>query len=214
MDRYQVEILLSLALVAGGYALATALHVSAPIAMVVAGLLIGNHGRAFAMSETTRHHLDTFWELIDEVLNAVLFVLLGLEVLALKFTGPYLLVGLILIPIVLFARLVSVTLPVWLLRARHPRRAVHHPAALLGRAARRPLGGDGPVGARGRRRGAGAGARVDADRDLRRRRLLRPGAGDDRRPADAPLAPAGNQGRGASLAGSKALRRYQTSGDS
>ena len=62
----------------------------------------------------------TFWELIDEVLNAVLFVLLGLEVLALKFTASYLLVGLILIPIVLFARLVSVTVPVWLLRARTP----------------------------------------------------------------------------------------------
>jgi monovalent cation:H+ antiporter, CPA1 family len=120
VDRYQVEILLSLALVMGGYALATYLHVSAPIAMVVAGLLIGNHGRAFAMSDSTRAHLDTFWELIDEILNAVLFVLLGLEVLALKFTGPYLLVGLALIPVVLFARLVSVTLPVWLMRARYP----------------------------------------------------------------------------------------------
>jgi len=120
VDRYQVEILLSLALVAGGYALATYLHVSAPIAMVVAGLLIGNHGRLFAMSEATRDHLDTFWELTDEVLNAVLFVLLGLEVLALSFTGTYFLVGLILIPTVLFARLVSVTLPVWLLRLRTP----------------------------------------------------------------------------------------------
>jgi CPA1 family monovalent cation:H+ antiporter len=120
VDRYQVEILLSLALVMGGYALATHLHLSAPLAMVVAGLLIGNHGRAFAMSESTRDHLDTFWELIDEILNAVLFVLLGLEVLALKFTASFLLVGLALIPIVLFARLVSVTLPVWLLRVRTP----------------------------------------------------------------------------------------------
>jgi CPA1 family monovalent cation:H+ antiporter len=120
VDRYQVEILLSLALVMGGYTLATALHVSAPIAMVVAGLLIGNHGRAFAMSETTREHLDTFWELIDEILNTVLFVLLGLEVLALKFTGIHLLVGLLLIPILLFARLVSVTLPVGLMRTYTP----------------------------------------------------------------------------------------------
>lgn len=118
VDRYQVEVLLSLALVMGGYALATYLHISAPIAMVVAGLLIGNHGRTFAMSETTREHLDTFWELLDEILNAVLFVLIGLEVLALKFTGTYLLIGLGLIPIVLLARLVSVTLPVWLLRWR------------------------------------------------------------------------------------------------
>jgi CPA1 family monovalent cation:H+ antiporter len=120
VDRYQVEILLSLALVAGGYALATWLHVSAPIAMVVAGLLIGNHGRLFAMSEATRDHLDAFWELIDEVLNAVLFVLLGLEVLALSFTGTYFLVGLILTPTVLFARLVSVALSVRLLRVRTP----------------------------------------------------------------------------------------------
>ena len=120
VDRYQVEILLSLALVAGGYALATALHVSAPIAMVVAGLLIGNHGRAMAMSNTTREHLDTFWELIDEILNAVLFVLIGLEVLALKFTPSYFLAGLVLIPVVLLARLVSVALPVWLIRTRNP----------------------------------------------------------------------------------------------
>lgn len=120
VDRYQVEILLSLALVTGGYALATHLQVSAPIGMVVAGLLIGNHGRLFAMSETTRDHLDTFWELIDDVLKAVLFVLLGLEVLVLSFTGAYLVVGLILIPAVLFARLVSVALPVWLLRLRTP----------------------------------------------------------------------------------------------
>jgi CPA1 family monovalent cation:H+ antiporter len=120
VDRYQVEILLSLALVMGGYALASHLHLSAPIAMVVAGLLIGNHGRAFAMSATTREHLDTFWEMIDEILNAVLFVLIGLEVLALKFTGTYLLVGGALIPIVLFARLVSVLLPVWWMRKRSP----------------------------------------------------------------------------------------------
>ena len=115
VDRYPVEILLSLALVAGGYALASRRRVSAPIAMVVAGLLIGNHGRLFAMSETTRQHLDTFWGLIDEVLNAVLFV-----VLALHFTGAHLLVGLALIPAVLLARLVSVALPVWLLRLRRP----------------------------------------------------------------------------------------------
>ncbi len=120
VDSYQVEVLLSLALVAGGYALATWLHVSAPIAVVVAGLLIGNHGRAFAMSEATREHLDTFWLLIDEVLNALLFVLLGLSVLALKLTGPLLLVGLCLIPAVLFARLVSVAVPVWVMRLRAP----------------------------------------------------------------------------------------------
>ena len=75
VDNYAVEVLVTLALVMGGYALAKQLHVSGPIAMVVAGLLIGNHGRLFAMSEQTRLQLDTFWELVDEILNAVLFVL-------------------------------------------------------------------------------------------------------------------------------------------
>jgi CPA1 family monovalent cation:H+ antiporter len=120
VDNYHVEILLSLALVAGGYALANALHLSGPIAMVVAGLFIGNPGRLFAMSPTTVEHLDLFWELIDEILNAVLFVLLGLEVLAVTFVGRYLLAGLLAVPVVLLARLVSVGLPVWLLRRRRP----------------------------------------------------------------------------------------------
>jgi CPA1 family monovalent cation:H+ antiporter len=86
--------------------------------MVVAGLLIGNHGRAFAMSDETREHLDTFWELVDELLNVVLFVLIGLELLVLTFTGEYLLAALVMIPIVLLARLVSVGLPIGLMRLR------------------------------------------------------------------------------------------------
>ena len=126
VDRYQVEVLLSLALVAGGWALAERLQVSAPIAMVVAGLLIGNHGRAFAMSETTRSHLDSFWELVDEVLNAVLFVLIGLEVLVLRFPTPALVAGLLAIPMVLLARFASVGLPVASMRRfrRVPKHAV------------------------------------------------------------------------------------------
>jgi CPA1 family monovalent cation:H+ antiporter len=120
VDAYQVEVLLSLALVAGGYALAGHLHVSAPIAMVVAGLVIGNYGRAYAMSAATRERLDTFWELVDEILNAVLFVLIGLEVLALSFTGRYLLAGAALVPVVLLGRLVSVWAPVALVRRRSP----------------------------------------------------------------------------------------------
>jgi CPA1 family monovalent cation:H+ antiporter len=116
VSNYQVEVLLTLALVMGGYALAGALHVSGPIAVVVAGLLIGNHGRRFAMSETTREHLDAFWELVDEILNAVLFVLIGLEVLVLAFSGQYLVAGIVLIPAVLAARLLSVGLPIGLLR--------------------------------------------------------------------------------------------------
>lgn len=118
VDNYQVEVLLTLALVMGGYALASSLHMSGPIAMVVAGLLIGNHGRTLAMSDKTRLHLDNFWELVDEILNAVLFVLIGLEVLVLAFTQQYLLAGLIAIPLVLLARFVSVGIPIGLLRFR------------------------------------------------------------------------------------------------
>ena len=112
VDQYQVEVLLTLALVAGGYALASAMHTSGPIAIVCAGVLIGNHGRRFAMSDTTREHLDTFWELVDEILNALLFVLIGLEVLVLTFTYDLLFAGLLAIPAILFARWVSVGAPV------------------------------------------------------------------------------------------------------
>lgn len=117
MDNYSVEILVSLALVTGGYALADAWHLSGPIAMVVAGLLIGNHGRAFAMSDRTREHLDLFWELVDEILNAVLFVLIGLEVLLLEARGSTVLAGVIAIPVVLLARVAAVGLPLATLRS-------------------------------------------------------------------------------------------------
>lgn len=116
VDNYQVEVLITLALVAGGYALADALHLSGPIAIVVAGLLIGNHGRLFAMSDETRHQLDTFWELVDEILNAVLFVLIGMEILILTFTKQYLLLSLLVIPFVLMARFISIGIPMTLLR--------------------------------------------------------------------------------------------------
>ena len=86
IDQYQVEVMLTLALVIGGAALAARLHVSAPIAMVVAGLIIGNHGRHYAMSDETRRYVDKFWELIDEILNALLFALIGLELLLLPFS--------------------------------------------------------------------------------------------------------------------------------
>jgi CPA1 family monovalent cation:H+ antiporter len=94
-----------------GYALAGALHVSGPVAMAVAGLLIGNHGVALAMSETTRQHLLGFWSLIDEILNSVLFLLIGLEVVAVAIEASFLVAGLISIGLVLFARAVSVGLP-------------------------------------------------------------------------------------------------------
>lgn len=116
IDHYQVEVIITLALVSGGYALANALHLSGPIAIVVAGLLIGNQGRVLAMSDKTREHLDLFWELVDEILNAVLFVLIGLEVLVLTFTQDYLLASLAMIPLILAARLIAIGLPFSLLK--------------------------------------------------------------------------------------------------
>lgn len=116
INHYQVEVLLTLALVMGGYSLASYIHVSGPIAMVVAGLMIGNPGRAHAMSDETRGQLESFWELLDELLNAVLFVIIGLEVIVLSFSGQYLTAGLLLIPLVLVARFICVGIPVQLMR--------------------------------------------------------------------------------------------------
>ena len=108
INNYQVEILLTLATVMGGYRLAEVIHVSAPLAIVVAGLMVGNHGRYLGMSDLTREHLDTFWELVDEMLNAVLFVLIGLELLVISHALSTLVAGLLLIPCVLLARFLSV----------------------------------------------------------------------------------------------------------
>ncbi len=118
INEYQVEILLTLALTTGSYALAESIHVSAPIAIVVAGLIIGNHGRSLAMSDKTRAHLDTFWELIDDILNAVLFVLIGLEMIALSFHWSYMGLAVLAIVITLLARFVSIGLPIKLM-SRH-----------------------------------------------------------------------------------------------
>jgi len=123
VDNYQVEVLLTLALVAGGSTAAAGLHLSAPIAIVVAGLMIGNHGRSAAMSAVTVKHLDTFWELIDEILNAVLFLIIGLEVMVLSSDSTVWLVGVVLAVLVLAARLLAVTVPVNAMRLKrefHP----------------------------------------------------------------------------------------------
>jgi len=108
VDNYQVEVLLTLALAMGLYALADALHLSAPIAVVVAGLFVGNQGRAFAMTEKTREHVDTFWDLMDEILNVVLFLLIGLELLVLPIERGWLVAGILAISVVLAARWLSV----------------------------------------------------------------------------------------------------------
>jgi Na+:H+ antiporter len=108
VDDYQVEVLLTLALAMGLYALADAMHLSAPIAVVVAGLFVGNHGRAFAMTDKTREHVDAFWEIIDEILTIVLFLLIGLELLVLPIERRWLVAGVLAIPIVLAARWLTV----------------------------------------------------------------------------------------------------------
>lgn len=118
IDEHNLEVLITLALVFLITAVAQALHASAPIAAVVAGLLIGNHGTRFAMSEKTTLHVQTFWSLIDEILNSVLFLIIGFEVLALAFSGETLLAALLAIPLVLAARFVSVAIPIGLLRLR------------------------------------------------------------------------------------------------
>jgi CPA1 family monovalent cation:H+ antiporter len=116
VDDHNVEVLITLALATGGFALAEALHISAPITIVVAGLLIGNHGRSLAMSSATRERLDSFWELIDEIMNAVLFMLIGLEVLVMDMSFLKLIAAMFAIPMVLSCRFVSVSLPVMVLR--------------------------------------------------------------------------------------------------
>ena len=118
-DDHEVEILLTLALVVGGYALANVLHFSGPLAMVVAGLMVGNEQfRNKSMSEKTRSYVDTFWEIIDVLLNALLFVLIGLEIVVLPFNGDYLLAGVLAIPLVLLARYVSISGPIAVFRRR------------------------------------------------------------------------------------------------
>ncbi len=126
IDDYKVEVMLSLALVMGSYSLAWALHVSGPIAVVVAGILIGNRGKTFAMSEEVADYLEKFWELLDEMLNAILFMLIGIEVLVISFTGRSILAGVIIIGIVLLARFISVFVPIAVIgvRSKFPRGVV------------------------------------------------------------------------------------------
>jgi len=111
IDDYHVEILITLSMVTGGYALATAINTSGPLAMVVAGLITGNRGRQFAMSDRTRERLDSFWEFVDQILNSLLFVLIGLELLTMQVSWITLAAGVIAIPVSLIARFASVGLP-------------------------------------------------------------------------------------------------------
>ncbi len=118
IDNYKVEVLITLALVMGGYTLASSIHVSGPLAMVVAGIIVGNKGKQLAMSDMTRDYVGKFWELIDEILNAILFLLIGFEMLLLTLNWSLVWIGLLTVLIVLFARFVSVSLPTLLLSLR------------------------------------------------------------------------------------------------
>lgn len=116
INHYQTEVILTLAAVLGGYLLAQRLHVSGPLAMVVAGLLVGDRARQDAMSQQTEEYVDKFWELVDVLLNALLVVLIGLELLVIKFEHAYWLISLLAVGLVLAARFVAVGLPYWLAR--------------------------------------------------------------------------------------------------
>jgi CPA1 family monovalent cation:H+ antiporter len=116
INHYQTEVLLTLAVVMGGITLAPVFHFSGALAMVVAGLFIGNKGSAEAMSDETNDYVHKFWEMIDEIMNSILFVLIGLELLIIPFQLSFLYIGLISIVVILVARFVSLTVPSFIFR--------------------------------------------------------------------------------------------------
>ncbi|TXF90258.1 sodium:proton antiporter [Neolewinella aurantiaca] len=119
IDDFSTEVIITLAAVMGGTVIADQLHLSAPLAMVMAGLLVGDDRvRDATMSETTELYVDKFWELIDILLNAVLFVLIGMEILVLTFKTDYIIAGLIVIPITLISRYAALFLPVKIFEKR------------------------------------------------------------------------------------------------
>ncbi|MFT4031548.1 MAG: sodium:proton antiporter [Siphonobacter sp.] len=111
IDDYIVAVMITLAIVMGGYLLSQAMHISGPLTMVAAGLVVGNYGKAWAMSEVTQDYLEKFWELIDEIMNACLFLLIGFELLLIPDISKYWLIGVIGIVVVLAARFISIWLP-------------------------------------------------------------------------------------------------------
>ncbi|SDG67681.1 cation:proton antiporter [Winogradskyella thalassocola] len=113
IDSYEIEVILTLATVMGGTMLAHKFHLSAPLAMVTAGLIVGNDTvRNSAMSETTELYVDKFWELVDVLLNTILFVMIGMEMLVLTLDGKYIYAGLLAIPLILICRYISLWLPI------------------------------------------------------------------------------------------------------
>jgi CPA1 family monovalent cation:H+ antiporter len=116
IDHYQVEVMITLAIVMGGYLVADKLQVSGALAMVVAGIITGNKTRVTGTSAISRDYIDKFWGLVDNLLNAILFLLIGLEMLVIPFQPILFWLGLASIPIVLLARYASVSLPISLLK--------------------------------------------------------------------------------------------------
>ena len=120
VQEQQIELFITLSIATGGYALAEQMHVSAPLAMVVAGIIIGNRGRSYAMSDRSRHFIDTFWEAIDEILNTILFFLIGLEMMVLNVSIKIILLGFSCIVIALLSRFLSLALPAWIMAKFYP----------------------------------------------------------------------------------------------
>ena len=120
VDEYNLELTISLALATGAYSLANALHLSGPIAAVVGGLMIGSRTGRRAMSDVTHQHLTSFWSLVDELLNALLFLVIGLQVVAISLEAPNLLAAAAVIPLTLLVRGTSVAVPILLLHLRTP----------------------------------------------------------------------------------------------
>jgi len=127
IDNYKVEVLITLAMATGGYVLANALGLSGPLAMVCAGIFIGNKGRVFSMTNKSRRNIDNFWELIEEILNAILFLIIGLELLAIQHHWAQVIVGLATIPLVLLVRYLTVSTPMlyWQRFKKYPPNAIN-----------------------------------------------------------------------------------------
>jgi len=119
IDHYQTEVLITLAMVMGGISVAPVFHFSGPLAMVVAGLFIGNKGALEAMSEETSDYIHKFWEMVDEIFNAILFVLIGLELLVIPFELSFLYVGLVVIIIVILSRYISLAIPSYIFKLQY-----------------------------------------------------------------------------------------------